>query len=436
VLCEGFHSVVPEVPDAKAEEMVQAHLHGECAISTSFADDDNMVTCMAIDIDILNKWLSDPTVELSFKKREALNVANVIVKQAKQLGLDVLLEDSGSRGYHIWFPIEGAINVAEAAEMTRLLLTNLPDFIARGIGIERFPSAKRIRNDQKVKLLRLPCGRHPTTGVWCPLIESDGSPVQRQVEAYQSFKPVTARHVQNVLRHALTSLRQHVVAETEINVADLFPLDAGIEMVLRGCAIIRNLCAQARNTGFLRQNERIHLLYVFGHMGELGRQYLHQVMKWTYNYRYEITQRFINRILDKPIGCNSLRKANIDRPFVSGCNCDFPMVEGTYPSPVLHAMGREVDRRVTMPKRQHTGADDLTAAASAFQTHSRLLELAEQMLTLNKEKKRLEDEITECQQKLAVLFDRLKVDRYEIGIGTLARERQQSDAYMWRVDML
>ena len=48
----------------------------------------------------------------------------------------------------------------------------------------------------------------------------------------------------------------------------------------------------------------------------------------------------------------------------------------------------------------------------------------------------MEDEIADCQQKLVVLFDRLKVDRFEIGIGTLARERQQSGGYKWRVDIL
>ena len=58
------------------------------------------------------------------------------------------------------------------------------------------------------------------------------------------------------------------------------------------------------------------------------------------------------------------------------------------------------------------------------------------MLALNKDKNRLEDEIAECQQKLAVLFDRLKVNRFEIGIGMLVRERQENGEYRWRVDIL
>jgi hypothetical protein len=112
------------------------------------------------------------------------------------------------------------------------------------------------------------------------------------------------------------------------------------------------------------------------------------------------------------------------------------MVEGTYPSPVLHAIRREADRRVTLPRRQHVEEDALVGAADAFQTHGKLLELAEQMLALNKEKNRLEDEIADCQQKLAVLFDSLKVDSFEIGIGTLTRERQESGGYRWKVDIL
>ena len=239
-----------------------------------------------------------------------------------------------------------------------------------------------------------------------------------------------------MLRRALTAPRPPIRIEAETDVAELIPLDAGVDNVLRGCVIVRSLCAQARMTGFLRHDERMHLLYVFGHMGEIGRQYLHQVMKWTYNYRYEITQRFISRILDRPISCNRLREVYVDRPFVARCDCDFPIVEGTYPSPVLHAMAREADRRVTLPRRRHVAEDFPVDTANAFQTHSQLLALAEQMLTLNKEKNRLEDEIAECQQKVAVLFDRLKVNSFEIGIGTLVRERGQNGAYRWRVDIL
>lgn len=392
---------------------------------------------MALDIDILGKWLSDPAVELSAKKKEALQVASELIKRARQLGLNTLLEDSGRRGYHIWITIEGAITVAEAADMTLLLVAGQPDLTSEGIGLERFPGAKRVRANQTVKLLRLPCGRHPVTGEWCPLIEADGVPVSQPVAALQSFQPTTAKHVQVVLRRALSASR-HQTEEIEdaIDVAELMPLEEGIDKVLRGCAIMRNLCAQVCKTGFLRHNERVHLLYVFGHMGERGRQYLHQVMKWTYNYRYEITQRYISRILDRPIGCNRLRENYADRPFVSGCACDFPMVEGTYPSPVLHAVAREADPRVTLPRQQHVRPGDLQEDAGAFQTHGQLLELAEQMLMLNKEKNQLEDEVEKCQAQLSVIFDRLKVDRFEIGIGTLVRERRQGGGYQWRVEIL
>lgn len=66
-----------------------------------------------------------------------------------------------------------------------------------------------------------------------------------------------------------------------------FPKASGnVLEVLKKCSLMRYLCQKAAKTGYLTHFERLSILYVFGHLGEDGQQFVHQVMSLTLNYQY------------------------------------------------------------------------------------------------------------------------------------------------------
>ena len=59
--------------------------------------------------------------------------------------------------------------------------------------------------------------------------------------------------------------------------------------VLKGCSLMGYLCNKAAKTGYLTHFERLSVLYVFGHLVEDGKQFVHTVMAYTLNYQYNTT---------------------------------------------------------------------------------------------------------------------------------------------------
>lgn len=423
------------IADSLTVEDMLGHLRGEYTLSTPLIDDRSHVTCVALDIDIIKKEIEDPATDLVLKKRDALHIAQGLMKKATRMGLSAILEDSGKRGYHVWLPIDGSIPLSDAVELTLLLVRGMPDPLQKGITIERIPNVKRVRPETKPRMLKLPCGRHPQTGVWCRLLREDGEPESNPIALLQSFAPNNVRHIRMLLwREKTVAAQQTPDPMPSMDIAELLPLSPGVSSVLEHCIVARALCMQAKRAGTLTHQERLHLLYIFAHMGDVGKRYLHQVMKWTYNYRYAVTQGHIDRVLDRPISCNRLRETYADRAYITACACKFPMVKGTYPSPVLHAYAVGEGAETTLPKANEDSPES-SNRADAFNTRGRIRELANRVLHLSREKNRLEDDIKACQQELAVLFDMLNTDTFEIDVGMLTRTRRQGGGFTWNISI-
>ena len=87
---------------------LKRHLLGDISVSIYLLDDNDCCSTLCLDIDIPRKDLPDNIEDIKLKKqREYLQVADRIIKYVKQTyNLDnkmFLLEDTGGRGYHLWF---------------------------------------------------------------------------------------------------------------------------------------------------------------------------------------------------------------------------------------------------------------------------------------------------------------------------------------------
>ena len=411
------------------------HLRGEISISASTVGMNGQVRCLALDFDISNKALADlqndPTAKLPDALRQALDVQ----KQIRRLGLRSLLEFSGFRGYHLWLPMESPITAAEATALGVMLIKDFPDVAGTGITVERFPKTKSIRAEQTLPVLKLPCGRHPLTGKWCVLLDEHGQPFKNQAWELLGFISNSSQQVKRLLSAGSAQTISRADAPQELlPVEDLAPLSQGIESVLKHCIVVRQLCQMAKQTGYLSHQDRLHLLFVFAHMGEIGWQYLHQVMRWTFNYRHAVTQGFLERSKEYPISCAKLRERYEDRKWVAGCRCQFPTKGDTYPSPVLHAHAEGVDHASRLPLRQNA-KPNTNASKQSFDTQGQALELAQRMLSLNREKHDIEEQLEDTRQKLTALLYQLNVDHVDVGIGTLRRTQEPNGAIQWRLEL-
>jgi hypothetical protein len=253
------------------------HLRGERRISVAPYGMNGQARCVALDFDVCNKTLAGLQNNPSAKLSEVLRIALEAQKQAKRLGLRSLLEFSGFRGYHLWLPMEAPISVSEATALGLLLTKDAPDVAETGITVERFPKIKSVRAEQMLPILKLPCGRHPFTGNWCPLLDERGEPFNDAARELLGFIPNSPQQVRRLLSEGnVQTLSRSGAPQELLPIEDLAPLSQGIESVLKHCIIMRQLCQMAKQTGFLAHQDRLHLLFVFSHMGDVGRQYLHR----------------------------------------------------------------------------------------------------------------------------------------------------------------
>lgn len=137
----------------------------------------------------------------------------------------------------------------------------------------------------------------------------------------------------------------------EIDLKEFGDIPENLLEILSKCSLMRYLCHKTLKTCYLTHFDRLSVLYVFGHMGESGREFFHQVMSYTLNYQHIVTERFIQRIPAKPVSCIKLREQYKMITAEYGCNCNFRQNKNCYPSPVLHAIFRSSDlpEGITMP---------------------------------------------------------------------------------------
>lgn len=177
--------------------------------------------------------------------------------------------------------------------------------------------------------------------------------------------------------------------------------------VLKGCRLMGFLCHKAAKTGYLTHFERLSVLYVFGHLGEEGKQFVHTVMSHTLNYQYNTTERFIRRIPEKPVSCVKLREQYKQITAEYGCSCDFKRSKNCYPSPVLHAilLSNDLQKDITIPTSRTITSEKGKKIVEELNVHKKAQELAEKILELKKQKRSIDVSILKIEKELEKLFD-------------------------------
>ena len=441
-------NIISEQGKRKCEEVllplqsnvIKMHLQGQETVSTFVQRNNGTVKYLVIDVDISKGILLQITKEdmmMEYMKK-CLNASLEVLKQLNHLGLEGYLEWSGYRGYHIWMFLSEWVPVRYINFLEDIIMQRTAGLWENGeLQVEFFPNKTRLRNGKKGQSLKLPWGIHPKTGHRSYFVGIDGIPYDPQKNILKD----TVQFSGNAIRRIVSAnrmeeqVRDSRLTAVDSDLSEFGTLNDSVHTVLSSCNLLRYLCQKARKTHYLNHFERLTILYVFGHMGEEGKGFIHKVMSFTLNYSYQITQKFILRCPEKPISCLKLREQYKQISAEIGCSCNFYRTKNCYPSPVLHALkNSDENSDITIPLSRTMPAAKENVLKNEINIGSRVQEIAEKMMELRKQKRNLEKSIRKCEQELGEIFDDRNTDSIEIKMGLLSRRNSNGETE-WVIEL-
>ncbi len=436
------------------ESVIRRHLAGEIMAGTYVQRSNGTVRFLVIDIDISRKILlqygADRDAMQKYLK-EAADAARKIGALLEQKGLKGQYEFSGFRGYHIWVFFEGYVPVRLLHMLQDQLADDLAELvIGDAVTVEYFPDKSKKRPDNPGQCIKLPLCQ-TINGGSSLLLNDDFSVCENEV-----------LWMDNAANHSLTALRRALAAggknkddaDTDSAPADPLKkterhrtvpddditgfgdLPSSVTKVLEHCSLMRYLCKKALDTGYLTHFERQTILYVFGHMGEEGRNFVHQVMGYTLNYQYNVTDRFIRKCPEKPVSCVKLREQYKRLTAEIGCSCTFKRRADCYPSPVLHAISQtnETTEQITLPVSRTLTKEKTKEVAQKLNVHSNAQSLLNRILEMKKQRRGIDLAIRNFEKELNAVFEEAGTDRLEIDMGMLVRN-VKDDGTEWKIEI-
>lgn len=453
-MTDSGRRICREVQEPLFPEVARAHLSSEKIVSTYIQRSNSTVKYLVIDLDISKGILLQQEEGILEEYMEkCLRIADKFRREFQHMGINSYLEKSGCRGFHVWVFFDEWIPVRYVNMLTDLIDSRVVQVWSNsGIQVEYFPNKTRLRNGKKGQCIKLPLGIHPRTGKRSCFVTETGEPYWPQQEVIDGI----VRYPLHALKKAIASGRNEKTMGIDgqsrqqqgktqqawdgsgnagKDLEGFEVMHDAVRKVLEECNLMRYLCQKARKTCYLTHYERLSILYVFGHIGAEGKEFVHKVMSFTMNYSEHVTQKFIMRCPEKPVSCIKLREQYKRISAEIGCTCRFRRTKHCYPSPVLHALQKsEENTSVTMPLSRTVPADKQKIMKNEINTASRAQEIAEKLIELRKQKQSLDKAVRKCEQELAVLFDDNVTDSMEIKIGLLVRKKE-GDKVEWRIEL-
>ena len=428
---------VETVPEPLTVEVLRGHLRGECTLATYPQRSNQTVRYLVVDVDISKRNLLQEGSEGALEKYlpQAAEAAAEMLRLLKHLGLKGYPEYSGFRGYHIWIFFTEWIPTRYVNMLTDILDAKREPLPA-DVTVEYFPNKSRLKNGSVGQALKLPYGIHIQTGKRSMLLTEDFEEIAPDAGLLADIARFSLQAVKRIIG-ANTQPRE-LLTEKKIN-ADLSgfgELPDSVRVVLVNCSLMRYLCQKARTTGYLTHFERLSVLYVFGHIGEQGQTFVHTVMQFTLNYKYHVTERFIQKLPAKPVSCIKLRDQYKQITAEFGCSCNFHRTKNCYPSPVLHAIesSEDLEEHVTVPTSRTVSRAKEKEIAEELNVHKQVQELAARIVEMKKQKRGIDKVIRKTEAELERIYDQEGCDCMEVEMGLLVR-RRMLEGYEWLIEI-
>ena len=421
-------------------QSLEAHLRGEETIGTYVQLENQTVKYFVIDVDISRRIMlqcvaGDETYQEYLGK--AAELTRRIHKLLNQKGLPHSMEYSGKRGFHIWIFLDGWFPARYLRFLGDVIDQEIDRTGMEDISVEYFPNKTKIKPDSPGQCLKLPFG--------C----CDGNKRFRSslLDTSLTTKLTFHQWKEQVVRISLVQIKRVISIQPELkenkttqedtqSLEMLGELTENIRSILSGCSLMRYLCKKAKSTGYLTHFERLSVLYVFGHVGNEGHEFIHQVMGYTLNYNENVTEKFIRKCPEKPISCPKLREQYARLSAELGCGCNFKRRAKCYPSPVLHAVKHSNDAadQITLPITQSVDKQAQEELLDEVNIHKKAQLVATKIIEQKRQKRNLEKSIEKMEKELDKIFDDAKIESLDLEMGVLVRRKNEKGSE-WLIEL-
>ncbi|MDE5823313.1 MAG: hypothetical protein K2H91_01305, partial [Lachnospiraceae bacterium] len=392
-------------PIPLSEPKIMEHLQGEITIGTYIQRPNSTVKYLVVDVDISKKIMlqvqRDSAMFTTYLEK-AWRYTEEIRKILKGLGIYSYAEYSGCRGYHIWIFFTEWVPVRYVNMLSDVIESKMATKKQDEICIEFFPNKTKVKAERFGQVIKLPYGCHIRTGERSYFMDDSGNPIVELNHFLDNLSKNTLNAVKKVLAKNI-EMKEDVHEKTVDTNLEVFGHIADeIAEILKKCNLMRYLCQKAVKTGYLSHAERLSVLYVFGHLGNEGHEFVHMIMSHTLNYQYNTTERFIQRIPAKPVSCIKLREQYKQITAEYGCSCTFKRSKNCYPSPVLHAiaLANNINTEVTLPTSRTMTKENEKKVLDEINIHKRAQELASRILEMKKQKRGIDAAILKVEKEL------------------------------------
>jgi hypothetical protein len=335
---------------------LRAHLEGHVTLGCYLLDSSSRSRTLVFDLDAASPAPSRLDARESTVAPLRTSVSRLIVA-ADRLGVPLVLEDSGWKGFHLWAFFEPT-PASIVRDVGRLILESAS---ASGdvIACELFPKQDTVRSGGLGNLVKLPLGIHRASGRRALFLDpATFLPLADQAAAIRSVVPLDAACVDRILDLSRESRpsRGTIPARPSApdpaagpridplpprTVPERIPLPASlpplVDSVLAGCGIMREIVGRARLGRTLTIHERHVLVHVFAHLGPDGRLFAHQVLAQGQGYDPDQVNRFLAGVSPHAISCRRIGELLPRLQAAAGCACPANLSQDAYPSPLVFA---------------------------------------------------------------------------------------------------
>ena len=426
------------------EHEVYQHMCGEMTVGTYVQRPNSTVKYLVIDTDVSKKVMLQCGREgelFSTYLKKAFQKAQEVRRIFQSFGMESYIEYSGCRGYHVWLFFTEWIPVRYVNMLTDVLEEKLQRSETReltdtDITIEYFPNKTRIKPGKFGQIIKLPYGRHIQTNEISYFVDESGLEVESSETFLDNLSKTSLAAVKKVLA-ANTGYKEWTEKKAlDHDFSALGQLSANVSEILKKCNLMGFLCQKAIKMGYLTHFERLSMLYVFGHLGEDGKEFVHQIMSFTLNYQYNMTDKFLKKLPDKPISCIKLRDQYKQVTAEYGCSCSFKRNKNCYPSPVLHAisLSSDIQTDVTLPLSRTMTKEKEKQMIDEMNIYKRAQELAGKIVEMKKQRRGIDAAIQKVERELEKIYDNAGVDCLEVDMGMLVRRKKEL-GYEWLIEI-
>lgn len=332
---------------------LRAHLLGEVTLGVYPIRLDGTCLFAALDVDIQKSALEEARRSqalASLLKEELKGLTEKIRQRLEEVGLKPVVEDSGYKGRHFWFPLAAPEPAGTLVALGKAVVSLVQPLLGEHFACEWFPKASRPGTKGLGNLIKLPLGIHRRTGRRSCFLDAEGAPIKKPFEYLRSVPLLTRDVIIAVLDHHRLTAQQAPpeVFEAEESSAtekpvSLTPAPAWtahdfdnspvFRDLLGGCAVLRALTNQAIEERRLSYDEAIIIAHTFGHLpsGVSAANYLFSLAGTVPQHL-----RLKSPLRGNPISCVKIRARIAAVTSRLPCNCVFPNAQDLYPTPLLH----------------------------------------------------------------------------------------------------